>query len=111
MRSAEEIQAMETASPAPHIEKTPELVGARAFDVMAEGQGFEPWSPGLPVKRFSRPPHSTALPPLRGMRPAAFPGMPSAPSGASQGSLEAYPRRKTTICNAPRGRGNNLAER
>lgn len=32
---------------------------------MAERQGFEPWSPGLPVKRFSRPPHSTALPPLR----------------------------------------------
>ena len=33
--------------------------------MLAEGQGFEPWSPGLPVKRFSRPPHSTTLPPLR----------------------------------------------
>ena len=32
---------------------------------MAERQGFEPWLPGSPVKRFSRPPHSTALPPLR----------------------------------------------
>ena len=33
--------------------------------LMAERQGFEPWLPGSPVKRFSRPPHSTALPPLR----------------------------------------------
>ena len=32
---------------------------------LAEEEGFEPSSPGLPVKRFSRPPHSTALPPLR----------------------------------------------
>ena len=31
----------------------------------AEGEGFEPSGPGLPVQRFSRPSHSTALPPLR----------------------------------------------
>ena len=35
---------------------------------LAEGQGFEPWSPGSPVKRFSRPPHSAALPPFRSCR-------------------------------------------
>ena len=32
---------------------------------LAEGEGFEPPGPGLPAQRFSRPPHSTALPPLR----------------------------------------------
>jgi hypothetical protein len=32
----------------------------------AEGEGFEPSSEESPPKRFSRPPHSTALPPLRG---------------------------------------------
>ena len=32
----------------------------------AEGEGFEPSGPGLPVQRFSRPSHSTALPPLHG---------------------------------------------
>ena len=31
---------------------------------MAERQGFEPWVL-LPAQRFSRPPHSTALAPLR----------------------------------------------
>lgn len=31
---------------------------------MAERQGFEPWE-GINPQRFSRPPHSTALPPLR----------------------------------------------
>lgn len=31
---------------------------------MAEGEGFEPSLPGVPVKRFSRPPHSAALPPF-----------------------------------------------
>ena len=38
-----------------------------AFSSVAEGQGFEPWLPVEPAKRFSRPPHSTTLPPLRGM--------------------------------------------
>ena len=38
---------------------------ARASSFLAEEEGFEPSSPGLPVKRFSRPPHSTTLPPLR----------------------------------------------
>jgi len=32
----------------------------------AEGVGFEPTVPGLPVQRFSRPPDSTTLAPLRG---------------------------------------------
>ena len=39
---------------------------------LAEEEGFEPSLPGLRVKRFSRPPHSTTLPPLRvgcGARP------------------------------------------
>jgi len=31
---------------------------------MAERQGFEPWVGSHP-QRFSRPPHSTTLPPLR----------------------------------------------
>ena len=35
----------------------------------AEGEGFEPSSEESPPKRFSRPPHSTALPPLRGDPP------------------------------------------
>ena len=56
---------------------------------LAEGQGFEPWSPGLPVKRFSRPPHSTALPPLRLGCDGPVSGLSSAPTralrkGASQ---------------------------
>ena len=32
---------------------------------LAEEEGFEPSYPGTPGKRFSRPPHSTTLPPLR----------------------------------------------
>ena len=32
---------------------------------LAEEEGFEPSYPGIPGKRFSRPPHSTTLPPLR----------------------------------------------
>src|SRR5215211_271867 len=34
----------------------------------AEGVGFEPTEPVDPAQRFSRPPHSTTLPPLRGAR-------------------------------------------
>jgi hypothetical protein len=34
-----------------------------------EGEGFEPSSEENPLKRFSRPPHSTALPPLRDAAP------------------------------------------
>ena len=34
---------------------------------LAEGEGFEPSLPGVPVKRFSRPPHSAALPPFQNM--------------------------------------------
>ena len=35
--------------------------------MLAEGEGFEPSLPGVPVKRFSRPPHSAALPPFQNM--------------------------------------------
>ena len=35
--------------------------------LLAEGEGFEPSLPGVPVKRFSRPPHSAALPPFQNM--------------------------------------------
>ena len=35
--------------------------------MLAEGEGFEPSLPGVPVKRFSRPPHSAALPPFQDM--------------------------------------------
>ena len=45
------------------VRKSP---GPVAF-MLAEEEGFEPSSPGLRVKRFSRPPHSTTLPPLRRM--------------------------------------------
>src|SRR3954451_18106772 len=45
------------------LEKTSTWRNARAME--AEGAGFEPASPGLPAIRFSRPAHSTALPPLR----------------------------------------------
>jgi hypothetical protein len=31
-----------------------------------EGEGFEPPGRGWPAQWFSRPPHSTALPPLQG---------------------------------------------
>ena len=41
---------------------------------MAEWQGFEPWSPVSLAKRFSRPPHSTALPPLHENPEAKTPG-------------------------------------
>ena len=36
-----------------------------ALTFLAEEEGFEPSLRGLRVKRFSRPPHSTTLPPLR----------------------------------------------
>jgi hypothetical protein len=37
------------------------------FVKLAEGEGFEPSSEESPPKRFSRPPHSTALPPLQSL--------------------------------------------
>ena len=40
------------------------LVPARAGSILAEREGFEPSIP-LRVYRFSRPTHSTTLPPLR----------------------------------------------
>ncbi len=39
--------------------------GGASSGKLAEEEGFEPSLPGLRVKRFSRPPHSTTLPPLR----------------------------------------------
>ncbi len=33
--------------------------------MLAEGEGFEPSLPMLWAKRFSRPPHSAALPPFQ----------------------------------------------
>ena len=45
--------------------KKKKLRDAGGWRVTAKGREFEPWSPGSPVKRFSRPPHSTTLPPLR----------------------------------------------
>ena len=50
--------------------------GARS--VLAEEGGFEPPLPGLQVKRFSRPPHSTALPPLREVHSGMVTGLPAA---------------------------------
>ena len=41
------------------------LIISTVFVCLVELEGFEPSSPGFPVKRFSRPPHSTTLPPLR----------------------------------------------
>ena len=38
---------------------------------MADGEGFEP-PEGLPLQRFSRPPHSTALPTIRNYLPSVF---------------------------------------
>ncbi len=38
---------------------------SRRWKFVAEEEGFEPSLRGLRVKRFSRPPHSTTLPPLR----------------------------------------------
>ena len=46
----------------PNTKKAP-LLGLQFK--LAEEEGFEPSLPGLRVKRFSRPPHSTTLPPLR----------------------------------------------
>src|ERR1700720_1607888 len=39
----------------------------QALNTTTEGEGFEPSSEESPPKRFSRPPHSTALPPLQGL--------------------------------------------
>ena len=45
------------------------LCPMRAFaSSTAEGVGFEPTGPVDPALRFSRPVHSTALPPLRGLQ-------------------------------------------
>ena len=49
--------------PAFHLEKKKRPLG-RFFLFMAERGGFEP-PVRLHAQRFSRPPHSTALPPLR----------------------------------------------
>src|SRR4051812_30283336 len=43
-------------------------IGLWQRTAVAEGVGFEPTVPVNPGQRFSRPPHSSALPPLRGAR-------------------------------------------
>lgn len=45
----------------PKIKRLPE----GSLHQLAEGEGFEPSLPRLEAKRFSRPPHSAALPPFR----------------------------------------------
>src|SRR5204863_5493751 len=49
----------------PLPEAAPERLPLREFRELAEGEGFEPSSDRNGPKRFSRPPHSTTLPPLR----------------------------------------------
>ncbi len=41
------------------------LPNREPFITLAEGEGFEPSLPMLWAKRFSRPPHSAALPPFQ----------------------------------------------
>src|SRR3954467_3935107 len=62
----------------------------------AEGEGFEPSEPGLPTQRFSRPSHSTALPPLRGARNTKSGGVAGAGNPA-----EAERRRLATRLDEP----------
>ena len=52
-----------------HLRERPR--NARKCQQNAEGVGFEP-TEGLHPQRFSRPPHSTALPPLRGNKDKAL---------------------------------------
>src|SRR5215207_936349 len=58
----------------------------------AEGVGFEPTEPVDPAQRFSRPPHSTTLPPLRRglrlLRPRAQPDG-AGDAGAAQSAVAA----------------------
>ena len=53
--------------PSQHKNKMP----IRAFIFLADGEGFEP-PVELPPQRFSRPPHSTALPTIRNCFPSVF---------------------------------------
>jgi hypothetical protein len=48
-------------SPAPMPCDAPVMIAT----LIAEGEGFEPSEQGLPAQRFSRPPDSTTLAPLR----------------------------------------------
>jgi hypothetical protein len=51
---------------------------------LAEGEGFEP-SEALRPQRFSRPPHSTTLPPLHGVRRVAQGGPSRDTAGRARG--------------------------
>jgi hypothetical protein len=62
---AESIDAVRDAARATgrRFEHVAEVIEA---GTSAEGEGFEPSVQGLPTQRFSRPPDSTTLAPLRG---------------------------------------------
>ena len=49
----------------PRTRRDPRGGGGLLCVSVAEREGFEPSVRGLPAQRFSRPPHSTTLPPLR----------------------------------------------
>src|SRR5205085_11123189 len=48
-----------------HAPEKQEPIGDPQAAIQAEGEGFEPPYRAEPGQRFSRPPHSTTLPPLR----------------------------------------------
>jgi hypothetical protein len=70
------------------------------FDLLAEGVGFEPTERLSDAQRFSRPPHSTTLPPLRngGFRLAAGGRRADA---KRRPSLAAVPRIMPHVSGAP----------
>ena len=51
-------------SPDSGVKETPRGITTGCLIFLADGEGFEP-PVELPPQRFSRPPHSTALPPIR----------------------------------------------
>ena len=51
-------------TPAPNKKNLTQISRAMAIKTCAEGEGFEPSDPRK-GQRFSRPPHSTTLPPFR----------------------------------------------
>jgi site-specific DNA recombinase len=69
LAEAEAIKSRANAERAPESRSgSPKPVAVSAvsyYELMAEGEGFEPSDQGLPGQQLSRLPHSTALPPLR----------------------------------------------
>ena len=88
--------------------------------LLAEGEGFEPSSEENPPKRFSRPPHSTALPPLRtrgrggqqgsAARRRAAPGRTDAPVVDGDRGVGGLPSAKSRF-RCPRGMNASGAPR